>query len=185
MTQAGLVRRIRAGVGRRLRPVASPTARSGTLDADEHATVYALFRVICDDATFAADDVRAFVDGRTRDGPGTFDAYRESVTLLNETSRARFGGRPFATLSSSEGDAVLRALFQPFPHPEREARWRRRTGLTSHNLDLLTAGGAKRRLRHETMPDLLAWYYTTEAGWAVVGWTDFPGRPTEWWKARK
>lgn len=185
MTPLTVLRRLRAGLGRRLRPPPSPTAPFGTLDAADHATVYALFQVICDDATFSPNDVRTFVDGRTRTFRGNFVAYRQSVRLLDETARARFDGRAFAALSAADGDAVLRALFRPFPHPEREPRWRRRTGLTSHNLDLLSERGARRRLRHETMTDLLAWYYGTEAGWAVVGWTEFPGKPTEWWRALK
>lgn len=185
MNQPGVLRRLRARIGRRLRAPARPNATLGTLGDAEHAAVYALFRVICDDATFSAGSVRAFVDERTSTARGNVVAYRQSVALLDATARARFDGRAFAALSPEDGDAVLRALLRPFPHAEREPRWRRRTGLTSHSIDLLTADDARRRLRHETMRDLLAWYYGTAAGWAVVGWTDFPGRPTEWWKARK
>jgi hypothetical protein len=86
-------------------------------------------------------------------------------------------GRSFARLGPEERDLVLRGLFRPFPHPERERAPWRPGRLTSRNVARLLDSGPRALLRHHVMREILGWYYATPRGWAVVGWSDFPGTP--------
>jgi hypothetical protein len=154
----------------------------GELSPTEHLTIHGLIEVITDDATIPALECRTFVNEKTNTIPGALDAYRRAIRLLNESS-VRHNHTDFSQLTITERDELLHRLFITFPHDEGMPQWARRVHLLSpHTLSLVFEVGAFRALRHHVMPELLSWYYTTKRGWAVVGWTDYPGiaRRDEW-----
>lgn len=176
MTPWNLRQRIRSAIKARLALTFDATSSRGELSLQEHEAIFALFQTITDDREFPFDRYRSFVDGRTRQVPGTLEAYRRSVMLLDRLAARMKAGHSFALLPFEERDRALKRLFRPYPHPEQEPAWRRLGRLTSRNVHLLLDTGARRALRHQVMRDLLGWYFTTERGWAVVGWTEFPGK---------
>lgn len=148
----------------------------GRLSPSEHATIHGLMEVITDDCTVTAAECRAFVNEKTLALPGVLDAYRRAAQLLEDASQ-RHLGKGFSQAAMAERNELLQRLFIAFPHHERLPRWARRAHLSPYTLSLLIEFGSFRSLRHHVMPELLSWYYTTERGWAMVGWTDFPGKP--------
>ncbi|WP_437878455.1 hypothetical protein [Sorangium sp. So ce513] len=164
----------------RLQPALDTEAPTGVLSDAQHEIVYALFQVLTADEAFPREQVRRHVDARTRAEPGYLREYVAAVTLLEATAARRHPGRAFTALSMDERDAVLRSILQPYPSSRREPAWRRRLKLTSENVDVargaMLGGRQARRLRVHVVRDLLVYYYTTAAGWAVVGYDAFPGR---------
>jgi hypothetical protein len=176
MTPWNLRQRLKAAIKGRLSLTLDAKGARGELSLREHEAIFALFQTITDDPEFPFDRYRSFVDGRTREVPGTLQAYRRSIMLLDRLAARMRAGHSFALLPLEERDRALRRLLRPYPHPEQEPAWRRLTRLTSRNVHLLLDGGARRALRHQVIRDLLGWYFTTERGWGVVGWTEFPGK---------
>ncbi|WP_437960434.1 hypothetical protein WME76_12855 [Sorangium sp. So ce119] len=164
----------------RLQPTLDPEAPTGVLSDAQHEIVYALFQVLAADEGFPREQVRRHVDARTRAEPGYLREYAAAVALLEAATARRHPGRAFTALSAEARDAVLRSILRPYPSARREPAWRRRLKLTSENLDVArgaTIGGRPaRRFRLHVVRDLLVYYYTTAAGWAVVGYDAFPGR---------
>jgi hypothetical protein len=178
MISASIRKYLRKVLAWRTASVLDPDTATGELSTDEHRTIYALFQVITDDIAVPLFACRGFVDEKTRDTPGALDAYRQSARLLEESSRRHYGKR-FPRLSMAERDHLLHWLFVAYPHEERLPAWARRMRLVPNKWSLLVEAGAHRLLRHHVMTELLSWYYTTDRGWAVVGWTEFPGRARE------
>lgn len=167
-----LLGRVRDLVAPRL-PCTTPT---GVLGEAEHRVVHALFQLLTDDPGVSATECGRFVDERTTRVAGYLAVYREGLALLARATTDAFPGRAFAALSLAERDAVLARVLRPFPHEESLAPWRRRLHLTPENLDALLAPRAARRFRRFVVRELLRVYYTSAAGWAVVGYDEFPGR---------
>jgi hypothetical protein len=181
MSPLSLRQRLKAAIKARLGATLDPSGATGELSLREHEAVFALFQVITADPEFPFDEYRRFVDRQTREVPGALDAYRRSVALLDRMARGTVEGEGprFALLPGRERDRVLRRLFRPYPHAERQLALRRLSRLTSRNIRLLVDAGARRSLRHHVMRGLLAFYYSTAEGWAVVGWAEFPGKASQ------
>jgi hypothetical protein len=160
----------------RLQPALDRTAPTGTLTDARHEVIYALLQVLAWDASFPCADVRRRVDERTSTVPGLLREYEAAVGLLEAATARRHPGRAFQALSLDERDEVLRSILRRYPSPRGQPMVRRRLRLTSENVDALVAGGRARRLRVYVVRDLLAFYYSSAAGWAVVGYQAFPGR---------
>jgi len=168
---------LRTRLKERIEPSLDRRAGTGLLSAGEHATVFGLLQALAWDETFAAERCRGYVDRRTSEEPGLLAEYRDGIGLLRAATRRHFGEQPFEGLRRDERETVLRALLRRYPHEERQARWRRVTRLTGENLDVAFSRRAVRRFRLHVVRDLLRLYYTSDAGWAVVGYTnEFMGK---------
>ena len=168
---------LRSRLKERIEPSLDARTGTGVLTAGEHATVFGLLQALAWDEAFAAERCRRYVDARTSEEAGLLVEYRAAVGLLRESTRRLFAGRPFEGLPLDARERVLRALLRPYPHEERQARWRRLTRITGENLDAAFSGRAVRRLRLHVVRDLLRLYYTADAGWAVVAYTnEFMGK---------
>jgi hypothetical protein len=84
------------------------------------------------------------------------DLYLTTVRLL-----ARLSGSRFATLDLAERRALMA---------------RHRLGVSTVRPDEGTVRGDVRTVRTRAAPDLIDGYYASPAGWAVVGYSAFPGR---------
>lgn len=155
--------------------VLDPNLPVGKLSPSEHSTIHRLLEVITDDTTIPTGECRAFVDDKTHSTPGALDAYRRAAKVLDEASH-RHMGMGFSKLNIEQGDALLHRLFVAYPHAARLPRWAHWAHLSPRTSSLLLEVGAFRLLRHHVLPELLSWYYTTERGWAAIGWTDYPGK---------
>lgn len=164
-----------ARLARRMSSLLRHHAHTGALSDQEHAVIHALLQVITNDIAVEASACRGFIDEKTQETPGAADAYRRAVLLLEESSHRHYG-KSFSKLSLVKRDWLLHWLFVAFPHEERLPKWARRARIVPHRFSLLFETGDFRALRHYVMPELLSWYYTTDRGWAVVGWDDFPGK---------
>jgi len=99
------------------------------------------------------------INERALTEPGHLRLYRLTASFLDQLGQTRF-----ADLSLAERtEVVLRHGL--VPDSEREE--------SSRPLSLSEPEDAVRRV---AVPDLIACYYRSPAGWAVVGYESFPGR---------
>jgi len=166
---------LKTQLARRMAFFPGPSVNEGSLSEDEHAVLHALLEVITNDVAIDPSSCCQYVEERILENSGAADAYRRGVRLLEQSSWRHYG-TSFSKLSLVKRDWLLHWLFVPYPHEERLPDWVRRSRLVPHKLSLLLETGDFRTLRHYVMPELLSWYYTTDRGWAVVGWNDFPGK---------
>ena len=99
------------------------------------------------------------VEHRIQQGGGYYvNLYRTTTELL-----ARLGGARFSTLDVADRVALV-------------TRHRLAVADVRPEESLGAFAEQRRAVRTRTVPDLLAGYYASEAGWAAVGYTAFPGR---------
>jgi hypothetical protein len=99
---------------------------------------------------------------------GALAQYRAAVVLLDETAQRRHRGTAtFAELDRTRREDVLASLL-----------WTYRAGdaMTSL-LERVTSPRRVRALRELVVKDLLKAFYRSPAGWALVGYSHFPGVP--------
>jgi hypothetical protein len=103
--------------------------------------------------------LREHVDHRLGQGGGYYvDLYRTTVALLR-----RLGGARFGLLDPAERVALV----SRFRLGVADVRPGESLGAFSEDV---------RAVRTRAAPDLLAGYYASAAGWAVVGYGSFPGQ---------
>jgi hypothetical protein len=144
-----------------LEPRLDASSPTGTLAPRELATVVAFGEILVNGGTLPPLERRYLaehVEDRARRIRGFLALYRMTAELLDGLGRA-----PFATLA-----------------PDERARL-----MTGHRLavadvrtrELLVPSSRRRvMVRSLVVPDLMLGYYTSPAGWAVVGYETFPGR---------
>jgi hypothetical protein len=103
-------------------------------------------------------DITQHLDDRVRQSDSHLPIYRATVRRLDEAA-----GRPFADLDVASAVALVA---------------RRKFG--SPRIDIPETGGEPtdddRAIRTRIGPDLVAAFYRSAGGWAVVGYDAFPGR---------
>lgn len=168
---------VRSGPGRRvLRPDLhlhlDRRAATGRLTSDELNCIGALAETLVpEDETSGAGPswVREFVDGRTSRVPGWLPEYRAAADLLDRYARElRPGVRRFADLAAGEREVVLQRHFDTDSLGDRV--WFRLESASEE-------GVLKERCRQLVMKDLLVNFYGSPGGWAVIGYTNYPGVP--------
>jgi hypothetical protein len=160
----------------RLNPALDPRGGTGLLDDAQHQTLFSLLVVLADDEAPSPTALRDHLDHETRSRPGLLGELTAGLSLLEATTRRRHPGQAFHDLSRSDRDRVLHTLLRAYAHPQRSSALLRRSKLTSENLDVLLAGRRARRFRMFVVRELLAYYYTSASGWAVVDYRAYPGR---------
>jgi hypothetical protein len=105
------------------------------------------------------DDVREHVESRLRQGTGAYLAhYRTAIDVLE-----RLAGGRFSSLAIADRVALL-------------ARHRLGSSRVLPEEELGPWPEDVRVLRTRIVPDLIAAFYRSRGGWAVVGYPAFPGR---------
>jgi len=105
------------------------------------------------------DDLVDHIERRTKQGGGYYlELYRKTARLLDRLARARFSSLGFTQrVALITRHRIFSSDVRPgenlgaFPDDTREVRTR-------------------------AVPDLIGGYYASPAGWAVVGYSAFPGR---------
>jgi hypothetical protein len=134
-----------------------PRADGAALSDAERDTLLAFAEVLVEGRPLFPSERSALlghIEDRVRVWDGTLALYRGTVALLNRLAAAGFstlGLRERIELVAREGLG---------PSPRRIDR----------------ADDAARAVRTQVVPDLIAGYYSSPAGWAVVGYGVFPGR---------
>ena len=156
---------------RQVQPALLSDTPTGKLDEHAHATIYALFEILCDDTNYPPELVAAHVNHLTEHTPGYFHEFQQGLKLLKRKSI--FGA--FEDLPAEERQRVIHSILRTFPHIENNAWWRQLLRLTSQHIDTLAAPQPAVRFRHFVARPLLALYYRGQHGWAVVGYDKYPG----------
>lgn len=158
-------------VAKRLRPELDGIYPLGVLTDDEMRTVVALGETVAaPDSLPPPDFFRDYVNSVTQMQQGFLKEYRRADALLNATSRDQFGHGgllPFANLPLSRRDKVLKKLLWPYPGHDRILR----------KVEKVTVSQDTLALRVYVIEPLIEYYYRSPYGWAVVGYTSFPGKP--------
>jgi hypothetical protein len=147
-------------------------AATGALTPAEALAVAALAEVLYPpDATPEAIALgRAHAATRCEKEPGYLPEYRRAVQLLDERAAAARSGKTFAALTREQRDAVLHALLWDYSG-------RRFVGTMGRLVENATASEEASALRRFVVADLLQAFYSSGYGWAVVGYTHYPGVP--------
>jgi hypothetical protein len=158
---------LRALGGRAPGAAAEPAGPAGPtpddhLSAAQLDDLLAFAGILVEGRTLSADERRVLLDhvaARTGEGGGYYlSLYRTTVALL-----ARLAGAPFSSL-----DLQARiALIERHRLGSSRVRPGEPQGPSPDEME---------EVRARAVPDLIAGYYASPAGWAAVGYTTFPGR---------
>lgn len=158
----------------RIREAVSPALETdsgtGALTEQENACVVALLQTLSADPDFSADRCLEHVAGKTHAKAGYLKAYRDGVSLLDRSARARF-----ADLDTAQRDAVLRKILRRYPYRGNEPRLKQRLRITGSHLDQIFTGQGKKRFREFVVRDLMGFYFQGAEGWKIAGYDEFPG----------
>jgi len=154
-------RRLFELVARFARPRLDRSSPPGLLSAEEMATIIAFAEVLAEGRPLSPAELGYLADhvnDRTQRRPGYLSLYRTTAQALDRLTRTRFSALELGDRTAvitrhrlAESDVRIRECLLPF----------RRRELA---------------IRALAVPDLLAGYYGSPAGWAVVGYAAFPGR---------
>lgn len=115
--------------------------------------------------------VRHHVNERTSNREGYLEEYERAVALLQRTTRALFDSGPaFSALPVTNRNAVLGELLET-----------RRTGVRrlGNLFDRIFGATEIPAFRIHVVQDLLQAFYRSADGWALVGYTNYPGVPAK------
>ena len=144
-----------------LRPRLDASSPSGSLSEQEMKTVLAFGEVLVAGAVLPPAErgyLAEHIDDRTQRRPGYLSLYRATADTLDRLAQARFAALAVA-------DRVGLMLRYRLTVPEVRAR--------EH---LLPFRRRELAIRALAVPDLIAGYYASPAGWGAVGYAVFPGR---------
>lgn len=153
-------RRLRSAVERLGRPRLDRASATGKLQPEEIATVVAFAEVLVEGSPLLPAQRQFLVehlDERTLTAAGYLSLYRKTARTLDGSA-----GRSFTGLDFDQRVALVgqRQLGRPVRLREQLLPFRR---------DELAVRALAR-------PDLIRGYYRSPGGWAVVGYSAFPGR---------
>ena len=149
-------------LARRLRPRLDSSSPTGLLSAQEIQTVVAFAEIVVGGRALAPVErghVQEHIGERTQATPGYLALYRSTSVLLDSLAGGSFwaldrAGRAGIVSRHDLGNADVRIREYLWPFRRRE-----------------------QSVRALAVPDLVAGFYASPAGWALVGYTVFPGRP--------
>jgi len=144
-----------------LRPRLATESPTGSLSSAELTTLISFGEVLVDSRDLTDEEkdyLRQHIDDRTRNDRGYLSLYRRTSSLLD-----KLAGKEFSKLPRENRSELLR-------------EHRLISSSVSATECLLPFNREKLTVRTLAVPDLLAGYYRSPAGWAVVGYESFPGR---------
>jgi hypothetical protein len=147
---------------------------TATLQTGEEQALWRLARVVLPSGAgpSAEEVVLDRLHWRATRFPGYADQFRESIALLDEEARRRYGKQTrFADLGPSEAEAVVGPLLEGFVAHQLTANAPAvvlRVVSTPRHLK-------QYRMRRHVVNEILDGYYRSPLGWARVGYRSFPG----------
>jgi hypothetical protein len=152
-------RAFRQGVLSLLDPRIDPSSGVGALTGDELATLSAFGEIVVEGHILSEAERGAlgrYLADHARDVAGYLALYRSAAAYLDGLARG-----PFAALPEGER---LRLIGERIMTGDGDGAWRlvfRRRAVAIERI---------------LVPDLIRGYYESAAGWAVVGYSTFPGQ---------
>lgn len=145
-------------------PSLDRAAATGALEDREAGALLALAEVLLPPGSSAAALalVRAHVSEQARRQPGRLAAYRDAIAFLDEGA-----GGDFAALPAAERTRLLDSVLWTYDGSSYLRRQLERATISSPAL----------ALRRLVIADIVAAFYRSEHGWAVVGYPHHPGVP--------
>jgi hypothetical protein len=144
-----------------VRPRLDSSSLTGTLSDGERENIVAFGEILAVGKRLSAIERLHFieqVDDQTRTTPGYLTLYRMTANLLDRLAQSNF-----STLDIHDRTELLvRHHFTSYEVSTREC--------------LLAFRRQELAIRVLAVPGLIAGYYRSAAGWAVVGYETFPGR---------
>lgn len=154
-----------------LRPGLDENTPPGFLIKDEMRTIIALVEIlVAQDSLPSESFFQDYVNEITANQKGYLKEYQNAAKLLNRTSTDLFKYEQtlgFDKLSIEARNKVLGHLLWQYDADDRVVR----------KLEKIEASKKALALRVFVMEPLIEHYYRSTFGWAVVGYTSFPGNP--------
>jgi Gluconate 2-dehydrogenase subunit 3 len=154
----------------------------GVLSAEQFQVIQAVYDVVAPKPGPSSAELLDFVTWRTAHGDGYYREYTEAVQLLESNARKRFAAG-FAALTFESRDQLLREILprhtllplqETLPIQEAEPPGFARKVRIAAETVVYRAGA---RLKYFVLWDLLLFYWSSNAGWAAVGYRSYPGVP--------
>jgi len=144
----------------------------GRLSEEELKNMIALGEVLIPpDETPGADEgwIRSYVNTKTENDPGYLREYQTATELLDQMAKElTMESKHFWELSTSSRDSLL------IEHFSTNSLFRKIL-IRLHFIPL--QGKSKLHLYNFVLRELIQDFYSSPAGWAVVGYTNYPGVP--------
>ena len=144
-----------------IKPQLKSSAQSGILTKKEKETIIAFAEVLVKEKSLSIEErnyISEHIDYRTQNTPGYLSVYRQTASLLNRLTKFQF---PALNLN----DRVTAVLpYHLISHHVRAWEY-----LNPFQRQELT-------IRTYVVPDIIKGFYSSPAGWALVGYDIFPGR---------
>lgn len=144
-----------------IKPRLNSSSEKGILSKGEKETIIAFAEVLVKEKGLSVEErqyIIEHIDYRTQDTPGYLSIYRITASLLNRLTKSQF---PTLDLK----DRITLVL---------------RYNLASHHVRIWEYLNPFQRqelaIRTYVVPDIIRGFYSSPAGWAVVGYEIFPGR---------
>jgi len=157
-------RQLRPVAARLLKPRVDASSPVGALSEGELQNLVAFGEVLVEGRTLSAAErghLIEHLDDRARGAAGYLSLYRMTASLLDRLAGSRFAGldlRARAHVMAGHRLTSSRVSALEFLWPFRRE---------------------ERAVRVLAVPDIIQGYYRSAAGWAVVGYRTFPGRPSD------
>ena len=155
------IERLKQAVAGWIRPQLDASSPTGTLTDRERDTLVAFGEILAVGRRLSPGERRFLieeVDDQTRTTPGQLALYRMTADLLDRLARAGFA----ALDVRARAELLVRHALTSYPVRTREC--------------VLPFRRPELAVRALAVPALIAAYYRSAAGWAVVGYDVFPGR---------
>ncbi|MCC6544936.1 MAG: hypothetical protein IT392_10645 [Nitrospirae bacterium] len=144
-----------------VKPRLKASSQTGVLSIREKETIIAFGEVLVKEKSLTEEERKYFIehiDYRTQNTPGYLSIYRRTANLLN-----RLANSNFSTLDLNDRVTVVIS-----------------NHLNSHHVKGWEYLNLFRRqdltIRTYVVPDIIKGFYSSPAGWAIVGYKTFPGR---------
>jgi len=158
LRRAGAFKEVVAGW---IRPRLDPSSPTGALSDRNRETIVAFGEVLAVGGSLSALEKVSFIeeiDDQTRNVPGYLALYRMTANLLDRLAQTRFSALDIRDRT----DLSVRHRLTSYGVSTREC--------------VFSIQRQELAVRALAVPDLIAAYYRSAAGWAVVGYETFPGR---------
>ena len=144
-----------------IKPRLNTSSQTGILSKEEKETIIAFAEVLVKKKSLSMEErkyIIEHIDYRTRGTPGYLSIYRITASLLNRLTKSQF-----STLDLNDRVTVVLSHH-----------------LISHHVRVWEYLNPFQRqeltIRTYVVPDIIRGFYSSPAGWAVVGYEIFPGR---------
>jgi hypothetical protein len=134
----------------------------------------AVFEVLAPKPAPSADNLLEFINLRTTSVKGYYREYKDGAGLLNSRARKRFGST-YVSLDDKSRESILKEILERQMSFAQALSFTQKMRLTFQ----LLFTRPEMRFQAFVFLDLLEFYWLSSTGWAVVGYSSYPGIPKD------